>query len=125
MLAVSDIARQSCARHDDHERRTSARQAAEALFTGNREAIDGMREDPRAIGKSARKPRVLPVLPTAAAPHEELYTPNHTKHQIMPKIASSQFARIRTWVRYGMTLRQVAEMYEVDVEEIESILRGP
>jgi hypothetical protein len=63
-------------------------------------------------------------LPTAAALQEELNKSNSPKHQIKPKIANSQLARIRTWLKYGMTLRQVAEMYGVDVEEIESILRG-
>jgi hypothetical protein len=31
--------------------------------------------------------------------------------------------RIRTWVRYGMTARQVAEVYGVAVGEIERIVR--
>jgi len=35
----------------------------------------------------------------------------------------SQFARIRTWVKYGMTVSQVAQVYKVTVEEIERILR--
>jgi hypothetical protein len=39
------------------------------------------------------------------------------------KIARSQFARIRILVRYGMTVRQVAEVYGVDLGEIERILR--
>ena len=112
------------ARADDHKWLTSAREAAEALFAGSREATTPIREDSAAIGKSARKPRVLPVLLRAAAPQEELNKSNSPKHQIKPKIASSELARIRTWLKYGMTLRQVAEMYGVDVEEIESILRG-
>ena len=29
----------------------------------------------------------------------------------MPKIPPSQFPRIRSWVKYGMTVRQVAEHY--------------
>src|SRR4051794_26433187 len=109
---------------EGHERPTSARQAAEALFTGNREATARlMGEGSATSGKSAPKPRVLPVLPTAAAPHEELNNSNSPQHQTVPEIASSQFARIRTWVRYGMTLRQVADMYGTDVGEIERVLR--
>src|SRR5947209_5381174 len=55
-------------RADDHVRLTIARQAAEALFTGNREATArSMRDGSAPSGKSARKPRVLPVLPAAAA----------------------------------------------------------
>jgi len=41
----------------------------------------------------------------------------------MPEIPVSQFARIRTWVKYGMTASQVAQVYKVTVEEIERILR--
>ena len=41
----------------------------------------------------------------------------------MPEIPVSQFARIRTRVKYGMTASQVAQVYKVTVEEIERILR--
>ena len=41
----------------------------------------------------------------------------------MPEIPVSQLARIRTWVKYGMTVSQVAQLYQVTVEEIERILR--
>jgi len=34
----------------------------------------------------------------------------------------SQFARIRTWVEYGMTTAQVAAIYGVGIEVIERIL---
>jgi hypothetical protein len=40
-----------------------------------------------------------------------------------PEIPASQFARIRTWVKYGMTVSEVAQVYQVTVEEIERILR--
>ena len=40
-----------------------------------------------------------------------------------PKIPRSQFARIRTWVKYGMTAAQVAQVYGVAVADIEHILR--
>ena len=36
---------------------------------------------------------------------------------------ASQFARIRTWMRYGMTVAEVAQVYEVTVEEIERNLQ--
>ena len=35
-----------------------------------------------------------------------------------------QFARIRTLVKYGMTVPQVAQVYRVAVEEIERILQS-
>jgi hypothetical protein len=78
------------ARADDHKL-TSARQAAEALFAANREPTAPSMQDGSALsGKSARKPRVLPVLPTAAASQEELNKSNTPKHQIKPNIASLQ-----------------------------------
>jgi hypothetical protein len=49
--------------------------------------------------------------------------PISPKPQVTPKIPKSQFARIRAWRRYGMTIRQVAEVYGVAVDEIERILR--
>jgi hypothetical protein len=69
-----------------------------------------------------RKPRVLAILPTAPFHYEELGVPISSKQKKTPKIARSQFARIRTWARYGMTARQVAEVYGVTVGEIERIL---
>jgi hypothetical protein len=41
----------------------------------------------------------------------------------LPTIPASQFARIRTLVKYGMTIPQVAQVCGVAVEEIERILR--
>ena len=40
-----------------------------------------------------------------------------------PEIPRSQFARVRTWVKYGMTASQAAEVYGVAVGEVERILR--
>jgi hypothetical protein len=39
------------------------------------------------------------------------------------EIPASQLARIRTWVKYGMTAAQVAEVYGVPASEIERALR--
>jgi hypothetical protein len=36
-------------------------------------------------------------------------------------IPPAHFARIRSWVKYGMTLAQVAEVYKVPVGEIARI----
>ena len=40
-------------------------------------------------------------------------------------IPSSQFGRIRALTSYGMTQAQVAELYDVSVEEIERIVSEP
>lgn len=41
-----------------------------------------------------------------------------------PQIPRSQFSRIRSWVEYGMTVRQVAEHYGVEIDEIRRIVRN-
>ena len=41
----------------------------------------------------------------------------------LKNIVESQFARIRTWVEYGMTAAQVAAVYGVAVDVIKGILR--
>jgi hypothetical protein len=43
--------------------------------------------------------------------------------QAKAKIPVSQFARIRAWTTYGMTVSEVAEVYGVADGEIERILR--
>ncbi len=41
----------------------------------------------------------------------------------MAAIPVSHFPRIRSWVKYGMTVTQVAEVYGAVLDEIERILR--
>ena len=38
-------------------------------------------------------------------------------------IPASQFGRVRTLTRYGMTKAQVADLYEVTIDEIDRIIR--
>jgi hypothetical protein len=38
-------------------------------------------------------------------------------------VARSQFARIRTFAKYGMTVAQVAKVYSAAIGEIERVLR--
>ena len=101
---------------DDRERLT---RAAEALFTPKQSIERGA----ATAGESLRKPRVLPSLPNAPAHQQELEPPISPRPAPRAKIARSQFGRIRTLIRYGMTARQVAEVYGVSVGEIERILR--
>jgi hypothetical protein len=39
-------------------------------------------------------------------------------------IPASHAARIRTWIKYGMTPKQVAAIYGVEVGEVTGVLRG-
>lgn len=104
-------------RGDHREGLTRARKAAEALFTATPKVSEELTPEGSA---PARKPRVLPIVPAAPADDKNL-EPSSPKQT--PKIGRPQFARIRTLVRYGMTARQVAEMYGVPLGEIERILR--
>lgn len=120
-----DAAHQHRDRGDDRGRLTSPRQAAEAIFTPSRQVTEqSVREGVVSTGRPVHKPRVLPISLPAPVSHEEVDGRISPKQQMTPKIARSQYARIRTLVRYGMTARQTAELYGVDVGEINRILQG-
>ena len=102
---------------------------AEALFTSKPPVGTSAVPDAPPAEQSAHKPRVLPIIssPTpvrhdAPVPHDEPETPA-TPAPPAREIPRSQFARIRAWVKYGMTIAQVAQVYRVAAGEIERILR--
>jgi hypothetical protein len=112
------------ARGDDRERTTSARQAAEALFTPKRQPVEPSVSDPAPSAEHpARKPRVLAILSPAPIRNEEVAAPINPEPRTARQIPRSHHARIRTWVVYGMTVPQVARVYGVAVGVIEGILR--
>jgi hypothetical protein len=111
-------------RGDDRERITRARQAAEALFTPKPQiAEQSVPESRPTADHSARKPRILPISPATSLGREAVETPVSLKQQTVRGIPVSQFERIRTWVKYGMTVPQVAQFYGIAVEEIKRILQ--
>jgi hypothetical protein len=111
-------------RGDDRERITSARQAAEALFTPKRQPVEPSVSDPAPSAEQpARKPRVLPISSPAPVRNEEVAAPVDPEPRTAREIPRSHHARIRTWVEYGLTISQVAEVYGVAVGVIERILR--
>ncbi len=110
-------------RGDDRERLSKARQAAEALFTSQSPVSEPSGPDSPPADQSARKPRVLAIAPMASVRRDDIETPVIPEPQATRAIARPQFARIRTLVKYGMTVAQVAEVYGVAVSEIEHILR--
>jgi hypothetical protein len=111
-------------RGDDRERTTSARQAAEALFTPKPRAVERLASDPvPSAERPARKPRVLSILSPASVRNEEAATPVNPERRTTRQIPRSHHARIRTRVNYGLTISQVAEVYVVAVSVIERILR--
>jgi hypothetical protein len=118
-------------RGDDRERITRARQAAEALFSLKPPVSEPSAPESAKSGdhQPARKPRVLRII--AQPPPVRLeevvapvsHIPVSRKKQAKPQIPVSQFARIRTWTKYGMTVSEVAEVYGVAPGEIERVLR--
>ena len=112
-------------RGDDRDRITKARREAEALFTSKPSIRESAVSHPQTpVEQAARKPRILKALSTAPVRHQEGTAQVSTEPPITPiHIPSSQFARIRAWVKYGMTAAQVAGMYGVAVDAIERILR--
>jgi hypothetical protein len=115
---------QKYARGDDRERVTNVRQAAEMLFTPKKQVTDqpvpasGLPSEP-----SAHKPRFLRALPPASVRREQAEVPTGSQQPMTGEIPSSHFARMRTWVEYGMRTAQAAAVYGVAVGVIERILR--
>ena len=108
---------------DDRQQITRAREAAEALFRPKRQLIESsVPETQSAAASSARKLRVLAIASPAPL-HVEREAPVSAKQQMAPEIPRSQFDRVRTWVKYGMTAPQVAEVYGVAIDEVARILR--
>jgi hypothetical protein len=108
---------------DAREQITRARQAAEALFR-SKPPVSGPSVPASApADQSARKPRVLQIISPVSVRHEERETPAAPEPHTMREIPRSQFVRIGTLVKYGMTVAQVAKVYGVDAGEIARILR--
>jgi hypothetical protein len=102
---------------------TSARRAAEALFAPKPPLSKPPVSEP---GQPAevRKPRVLPALTPVPIRQETAGLPAAAKQPSSPdEIAAKKSARVRTLVKYGMTISQVAQLYRVPVETIAGILR--
>lgn len=112
-------------RGDDRERISRARQAAEALFTSKPPVSEPPGPEPLSRAEEpTRKPRVLRIiLPAAPVTHEVVEPPAGPAPRARRAIPRSQFARIRTWVKYGMTVSEVAKVYGAAVGDIERILR--
>lgn len=101
----------------------TVRRAAEALFRPKtpepKQEASGTAPVPQ---RSFRKPRILPVIKPARVPAEKTVTAAGNEKPMPPSIPASHVARIRTWLMYGMTIRQVAQVYGVAVSAIERLL---
>ena len=66
---------------------------------------------------------MLQISSPAPVRNEEVAAPVNPEPRTTRQIPRSHHARIRTWVDYGLTIPQVAEVYGVAVGVIERILR--
>jgi hypothetical protein len=64
---------------------------------------------------------VLSILSPAPIPDNEVAAPANPEPRTTREIPRSEHARIRTWVSFGLTIPQVAEVYGVVVGVIERI----
>ena len=123
--------------HTDREKLDRARRNAEDLFKPRPQSEPADTKAPAensvASGKHQprRQPRIFripPVVPMAAEKGEAPAEPKSTRAErtVRPhtgSIPASQFGRVRALASYGMTQAQVAELYGVEVDEIERIIR--
>lgn len=102
------------------------RKLAEALFkpkpprTGENHPAEPVAATPQYV---TRAPRILNV--SQSVPNSRT-RPNVSQPREKQELGIPQSAhnRIRTLATYGMTIRQVADLYDVDKSEIERIVGG-
>jgi hypothetical protein len=106
---------------DDREQIVRARSAAEALFAPKPEIT----EQPVSEHSQAPHPRQPRVLPTLPAPirQKTADAPVGPEQPAAPEIPVNKRSRVRTLVKYGMSVSQVADLYRVPAATIERILR--
>ena len=66
---------------------------------------------------------MLSTLSPAPVRNEEVAAAVNPEPRTTRQVPRSQHARIRTWVKYGLTIPRVARVYGVGVGVIERILR--
>ena len=106
------------------EKINRARQAAEALFKPKRPTKEAAAPVFTPSVDPAHKPRILHAVaaqPTFVneihlPPDREARTPAH-------QTPARDLTRIRTWLKYGMTVRQAAKVCGVSVSEIKRVLQ--
>ena len=99
-------------RGDDRAQTISARQAAEALFKP-KPAVSEPSVFASAESVKARIPRVLPALPPATIRRETVDTPAVLEQSTAPVVPVKKLVRLRTLLKYGMTVSQLADLYSV------------
>jgi hypothetical protein len=106
---------------NDRGQSVRARQAAEALFTPKPPPV--IERPP--VDAAARQPRILKTTssPANRPPVEAVANPEPSPPAA--PVPPPHVARIRSWLKYGMTIARVAEAYRVPITEIKRLLGKP
>jgi hypothetical protein len=112
--------------YDEHSNRSDqsigARRAAEALFSPR---IESPAAEAAPVDPAVRRPRILAVAATVPAAQDEPETPLHANPARQLAIPAGHIARIRIWLKHGITDAQVAGMYGITTGEVERALGVP
>ena len=99
------------------------------MFAPKEPIADPTPESTGLAQQEMRKPRILSAIreqPVVIQPHDSESTKTslqHKRHRARKQVPASQLARVRTWLTYGMTIDQAADVCGVSVTEIERILQ--
>ena len=122
---------------NNRDKITRARRAAEDLFKPTQKTTSPEFAAPASGALSTgqqvrRQPRILATRPPVApsVKTEKPAEPKQMRRVIAPQrntgaVPSSQVGRVRALTTYGMTRAQVAELYDVTIEEIDRIVKRP
>jgi len=67
---------------------------------------------------------MLQIIPPAPAERDDVPATSPVASELSaPEIPGSEFARIRTWMKYGITIAQVDKLYNANGAEIKRIVR--
>jgi len=103
----------------------AARQAAEALFRPKVPEPTRLAPTtaPAAPDQRARQPRVLcAVEPARPNPEHIVVAAVAATTPAAPSVPPSDVTQIKTWLKYGMTIAQVAQVYSLAIRDLERLL---
>lgn len=123
---------QSAVAHGDSQEVLKARRLAEALFKAKAEPQSIEAQLPTTDGQpltdqpTRRKPRILAASQSVPARLEPEISaapgPAAVKRQPATEIPASEYRRVRVLATYGMSVEQVARLYDVTPKEVRRIL---
>ena len=107
-----------------HElKQRGARAAAEALFKPKKSADETAQAATATSPEhTIRRPRVLTVQRPGSVSEPTIKSPSVLVETEVAPIPPSDVRQIKTWLKYGMTVQQVAKTYGVAIGVIRSLL---